>query len=125
MIHEPIILSVIEEAKKSEYKPQMGAVIFDKRRIVSLGHNYGHRSARKLHPRFQNFKGSIHAEVDSIIKAKTDLSGYSMLVIRVNNKDQLRLAKPCNNCLKYIEYVGIRRVFYSVNHYPYITELDY
>lgn len=102
----------------------MGAVIFDKNRIVSKGHNYCERSVKKLHPMYQKYPGSIHAEVDSIIKAKRDVKGLSMLVIRINKKEQFRLAKPCIRCMKYIKYVGIKKVFYSIDNYPYIKELD-
>ena len=83
-----IIKLCVEEATKSLYIQRVGAVIFKKNKIISSGHNYSQRSVKKLHPRFQKWPGAIHAEVDSIIKAKTDLKGYDMLVIRINKKNQ-------------------------------------
>jgi deoxycytidylate deaminase len=82
------------------------------------------KSAKKLHPKFQRFPYSVHTEVDAIIKARKDLKGASLLVIRVNAKNQFRLSKPCIMCMKYIRYVGIKRIFYSIDRFPYIEELS-
>lgn len=119
---ESIIRKAIAEAKKSEYKIKVGCVIFDKKKIISTGHN-GIRNHKKLHPNFQRWKGSVHAEVDTIIQAKADLIGTTMLVVRINNNDELRLAKPCSDCMKYINHVGIKKVLYSTSNYPYISTL--
>ena len=122
-ISNTLINIALEEAKKSDHKQKVGAVIFDKKRIISKGHNTCQKSVKKLHPKFQRFKYSVHAEVDSIIKAKKDLKGTSILVVRLNKNNQFRLSKPCFNCMNYIQYVGIKKVFYSISKYPYILEL--
>lgn len=110
----------VDEAKKSTFNPKVGAVIFNKGIFISSGHNYGNRSIKKHHPKYRKTKYSIHAEVDAIIKAKTDLKGKSILVIRINKQDQFRLARPCNYCMEYLKYVGIKRIYYSISSYPYI-----
>jgi deoxycytidylate deaminase len=115
MKQENIIKICIEEARKSNYKQKIGAVIFKKKIIISQGYNSVVKSRKKLHPRYQKWFGSVHAEIDAIIKARTDLSKCSMMVIRVNNDDEFRLAKPCEFCLTYINHVGIKEVFYSTN----------
>ena len=117
------IKQAIEEANKSEHKYKVGAIIFDKSKIISKGFNHPQRSIRHLKSKFQKWPGTVHAEVDAIIKAKTNLKNLSMLVIRVNNRKQLRLAKPCKWCQMYLEYVGIKKVYYSINEIPYIKEL--
>ncbi len=114
----------VDEANKSKYIQKVGAVVFKRNRIISAGHNYSQKSAKKLHPRFQRWPGSIHAEVDAIIKAKTDLKGMDMMVIRINKQNQFRLAKPCKHCRMYLEHVGIRRVYYSISEYPYFKIMD-
>jgi deoxycytidylate deaminase len=103
-----------EEALKSDYKMKLGCVIFDKNKIISKGHNYKQRSVKSLTKKFLHWEYSIHAEVDAIIKAKTDLKGMSLLVIRINNKGELMYAKPCKHCSMYIEHVGIKKVMYSI-----------
>lgn len=116
----------ISEALKSNYKIKIGAVIFNGRRVISTGHNAAHRSARKLHPRYQNYKGSVHAEVDAILKARTDLRRMKILVVRYSPRSKnLLLAKPCRLCEEYLRHVGIKKVFYSINTYPYIEECVY
>lgn len=103
-----------EEALKSECKIKVGCIIFYKKNVISCGYNK-FRAAKKLHPKFVKWKGSIHAEVDAILKARADLKGASLLVVRINNKGEMRLAKPCVNCMKYIEHVGIKKIYFSVD----------
>lgn len=110
----------VEEAKKSTFIPKVGAVIFNKGEFISFGHNYANRSIKKHHPKYRKSKYSLHAEVNAIIKAKTDLNGKSILVIRINNKDQFRLARPCKHCMEYLKYAGIKNCYYSISYYPYI-----
>lgn len=110
----------VEEAKKSTFNPKVGAIIFNKGIFVSSGHNYSHRSIKNHHPKYRKSKYSIHAEVDTIIRAKTDLKGKSILVIRINNKDEFRLSKPCKWCYEYLKHVGIKKCYYSISCYPYI-----
>ncbi len=122
-IPNTLINIAIEEALLSDHKQKVGAVIFNKKIIVSKGHNTKQKSIKKFHPRFQRFPYSVHAEVDAIINAKRDLKGLSMLVIRINNSNQFRLSKPCNDCMKYLNYVGIKKIYYSVSNYPYVLEM--
>ena len=108
-----LIYKAMDEAEKSNNRFRMGSIIFDKKNIISSGHNCSFRSAKHLHPNFQKRKNSIHAEVDAIIKARTNIKGFSLIVVRLSAKGKLTLAKPCNHCMMYIEYVGIKNVFYS------------
>jgi len=123
IITNNLINIAINEAHKSNHKQKVGCVIFNKKRILSKGHNTSQKSLRKLHPKFQRYPFSVHAEVDSIIKARKDLKGSSILVIRINKKNQFRLSKPCLKCLQYIRYVGIKNIFYSISYFPYIIQL--
>lgn len=111
----------VKEAKKSTYFQPVGAVIIRKKTILSSGHNYAHKSAKKLHPKFQKWKYSIHAEVDCILKARTDLSGATIYVIRLGKNGQFLLSRPCSHCLSYLKHVGIKKVYYSTNKYPYMV----
>ena len=123
-MNKKIIDTAINISQRSTYRHRVGAVIFSKNKIISTGHNFKERSVKKLHPRFQKWPGSVHAEVMAIINAKTDLKRASILVVRVNNKNQLLLSRPCQECMKYIQYVGIKRIYYSISSYPYIIEME-
>jgi len=117
------IKQAVEEANKSKYYHKIGAIIFNKNIIISRGFNQAQRSCKHLNPKFQRWPGTVHAEVDAIIKAKTNLKGFSILVVRINNHNQLRLAKPCKWCMMYLEYVGIKKISYSISEYPYILNI--
>jgi deoxycytidylate deaminase len=121
-ISDNFLRLTIEESKKGDHKQRTGCLIFDKKKIISIGHNTCVKSCRKLHPKFQRWPGSIHAEVDAIIKAKKELKGCDILIVRINRLNQLRYARPCVNCMKYIKHVGIHKLFYTINEYPYIQQ---
>jgi len=122
-ISKKIIETVVELANKSTYYQKIGAVIFKRNTIISKGYNQVETVRKHLHPKFQQWPGSIHAEVDAIIKAKQNLKGCEILIIRVNNDNQFRLAKPCEYCQMYLEYVKIKKIYYSINSFPYIKKL--
>jgi len=118
-----IIQAAIDEASKSTYKHKMGAVIFNGKRIIGKGYNKPCSWSRKLHPRFKKWPNSIHAEASCILSARKTLKGLDMLVVRVNIKNQLREARPCKYCLSYLNYVGIKTVYFTTNNYPYFNSI--
>jgi len=122
-ISSTLINIATDEAQKSDHKQKVGCVIFNKKRILSKGHNTCQKSVKKLHPKFQRYPFSVHAEVDAIIKAKKDLKGSSILVIRLNKNNQFRLSKPCSKCMNYMDYVGIKNIYYSIDRFPYVIKL--
>jgi len=106
----------IRETKKSSQELfRFGVVIFNKNKILSTGTN-SIRAARKLHPRFFRWPGSVHAEVAAILNAKTNLSGSSIFIIRVNKAGDLMYSRPCEHCLRYIKEVGIKKIIYSISN---------
>jgi deoxycytidylate deaminase len=110
------IKKCILEAKKSDFKFRVGAVVFNKGEFISSGHNYANKSIKKHHPKFRKIPDSIHAEVDAIIRAKKDLKGASILVIRINSNDEFRMSKPCDYCRAYLAHVGIKYCYYSISY---------
>lgn len=120
MVRRGIIQLAVKESTKSNYHVQLGAVVFKGKRILSSGHNENFTLAHNLHPRFKKWETTIHAEAAAILAARQDLKGADLLVVRVNKNKEFRLAKPCKHCLLYLNYVGIRKVYYSVPYYPYL-----
>lgn len=112
MLQNFLITTAIEEAKRSEHNFRMGAVIFHKKSIISKGHNYTCRSVKHLHPRYYKWPYSVHAEIDAIIKARTDVKGMSLLVVRINKEDKLMYSYPCKKCLTYILHCDIKNIYY-------------
>lgn len=101
-----------QEALKSTMYYKHGAVIFRGRDILSMGYNYDF-GQKILHGKF-----SVHAEVDAImnaIKAKKDIKGATMVVVRVAYKRDNKYvnSKPCENCARCILKNEIGTVFYT------------
>ena len=105
----------IKEAEKSEHtKARVGAVIFHKKTVISVAFNKPFAMSKRLAPQFHSaLKVGIHAEAAAILRARTDLRGAEMLVVRIGRSGALRLSKPCAWCAMYIQYVGIKSVTYS------------
>lgn len=108
-----LLAVAVNEATKSTHRHRLGAVVFKRKHIISKAHNRSYRYCSRLDPKFTSFRTSLHAEVGSILAAKRDLKNTSLLVVRINPQGLLKLAKPCQKCLTFIQYVGIKKVYYS------------
>jgi tRNA(Arg) A34 adenosine deaminase TadA len=117
-----VLKRALEEAALSSYtKHPVGCVIFKGQNIAVSSHN-SVRASRKVPKRFKEFEESLHAEAAAIIKAKRNLTGYSILVIRVRNGNLMN-SKPCDFCADFLEHVGIRRIFYSTAEGAIVEEI--
>ena len=109
-----IIKRCLEECEASTYKFKMGAVIFNKKIIVSSGHNDIRSSS--IPDKYKVWPNSIHAEQDAIFNCKdwSKLKGCSILVFRISKTTkQLLTAMPCPKCLTLLKFVDIKTIFYS------------
>lgn len=128
-----IVDIAVEEANKSSYYFPMGAVIFKKNQIISVGHNQiiPIEDCKTFDPQIVNIWKdkkhkiiSVHAEMAALLNAERfRLNGASILVVRLNIKKKFRVAKPCNNCLGNLIFAGIKKIHYSINQYPYFEEM--
>lgn len=60
----------------------------------------------------------LHSEIDLISRlwGRVYLDNSIRLInIRLNAKGELRNSKPCVNCQKVLDAIGISKIFYSVN----------
>jgi len=110
------INEALKQARKSKHRHRIGAVIFSKKNIISSACNYPCRSAKSVSKKYMKREKSLHAEVMAIIRARRNLNNLCMLVIRLNVRDKFKMAKPCEYCMAYIQYVGIKTVYYSDNN---------
>ena len=105
------------EAKKSSYRIQVGAVLVNKKPIVK-GFN-----KLKTHPRFANpesyIKLSVHAEIDCLRQMKfQDTDRLSIYVYRESD-GKPAMSRPCKDCMNELKLAGIRKIFYSVPIWPF------
>lgn len=112
MLASALKLAIKEAQTPNDARHNLGAVLFKGGKVVSSGRN-GRRHARNPHPKYKKAVDSLCAEKAAILKARSDLRGASILVVRVSKAGELLLAKPCDTCKLYLDYVGIRWVYYS------------
>lgn len=106
-MNERILAIAKSEAEASTFRrARLGALILDKGRVVARG-----RNSTKTHPIADRFgMYCLHAEIDALRKCN---NGDTLLVVRVNRKNELTCAKPCDNCLAAIKEAGIKRILFS------------
>lgn len=110
-----IIERCISEAKKSDYRFKLGAVIFKGSRIISASHNYL-RSCANIKPQYRKWSNSLHAEQAAILAAGewSKLKGCDLLVMKISKTTgSISNARPCEFCMATMVHVGIKRVYYS------------
>ena len=88
-------------------------------KIVGFGRN---RNSKAIYSRFGYTEISkIHSETDAYRKLKGILDHnrhFDCLNIRLNRQGQLRIAKPCNACLKFLFFVGCKKVISVTGFVP-------
>lgn len=64
---------------------------------------------------------STHAEMDAVLsaRAKIDLRGTKIYVVRIKVSGGLGMAKPCEICEHVLYNYGIRRAYYSIDDDEY------
>ena len=109
-----IITRALEECKLSNYRIRLGAVIFNKKAIISSGHNDIRSSS--VPEKHKVWPNSIHAEQDAVFNCRdwSKLKGCSILVLKLSKvTKELSNAKPCPTCLELLRFVGIKTIHYS------------
>lgn len=119
---------VIETAKALQPAKQNGdnfhvTAIYDKNRLVSLGHN----DYSRPHPerRFGKYKATRyigtkytpcrHSEISSLMRAGVeDCSDFTFINVRITNSGQVAMARPCVNCFNLLsKSVGFKEIYYT------------
>ena len=121
-MNSTIIDKLINEARNSIIDHQLAAAIIKNNKLLSnpFCNVPSYKSYNKV-------CSSTHAEINAIIhyykQNKTkNRSKIDIIVIRINKTNQLCNARPCYNCLELMKKIGIRRVYYSINHHEIIYE---
>lgn len=115
-------------AYSSDYHPyRVGAVIVKGRRIIAGGTNKNktHTIIRNKLDKF-SLVNKLHAEMAAILRARTDLNGAKIYVLRVcpDNAHGTGMSRPCKLCYRLIRGSGIKEVVYTTGNpeEPWIKE---
>ena len=107
LIQRNIDLAIKVAHLGNHHQHLIGAVIFNKGNVVSVGSNN-----KKTHP-LMTYK-TLHGEIQALIGVRwSDLSGATMFVARVNHQGRVGMAKPCPICTGVLKSYGIRKVYFT------------
>jgi deoxycytidylate deaminase len=97
-------------------KGQHGAVLVRGGAIIKQGYNKP--SYRAFTDRFRVMVGKLlHAEMDCVLNLPRGLTeGSDIYVVRLSKAGDLVLSYPCRQCVAGLKFVGIRRVYFSVDN---------
>lgn len=110
-----VALSKITAMRSKDPNTKVGAIIVnDRNRILSLGYN-GMPNGDDSFPwsreaeneKDKKYPYVIHAEINAVLNASTDLRGTTMYTTLF----------PCSNCAKFIVQTGITKICYISNFY--------
>ena len=93
---------------------RLGAILVDKKAIIAANFN-----SLKTNPKLCAFYEypHTHAEAGAILSAGLNNCRDKILyVVRIRRDNTLAMAKPCGECQKLIQHVGIKKVFYSTSN---------
>jgi tRNA(Arg) A34 adenosine deaminase TadA len=104
-----------KEACNSPVLHRHSAAVIYKNQIMTSGHN---RYIKKVLLEGGEFgHKTMHAELSAVLKIKSSIQkmqgSVDIIVIRINNRMELKNSRPCNNCIEKLRSIGIRRVYYS------------
>jgi len=88
----------------------VGAILARGSRIISVGTN-----SYKTHPKSNSPYKTTHAEFSAINKASRDLAGATIYVVRLLATGELGMAKPCQDCRRFIKKMNLRKIVYSTS----------
>ena len=95
----------------SDVNQRVGAALLVKSRVVSVGWN-----THKTHPKAPT-EHTQHAEFNVLTGVnRAILPTAKLFVVRLGLSDQIRMAKPCGTCHKWLEAAGVKRLYFSSAH---------
>lgn len=97
----------VQVAKKADGDFRHGAVVVRNGRVLSQASNkhLGSNSARL----------STHAEENALSGvSRSEAYGATLIVVRINNRGEPRLSRPCGRCARISLKLGVRTVYFSI-----------
>lgn len=96
---------------------QMGAVVVQGRRIISVGYNNCKTHSRSYGPFRQ-----VHAETHALDQAGENTKGATLVVVRKKANGTLGTSRPCEACLAAARRAGIKRLIYADDEGSLVSE---
>ena len=112
-----------QASRFSDHRIKVGAVLCNKKPITFASNKL------RTHPRFadpsSSIRGSIHAEIRAVQNSnKEDLSGCTIFVYRGLKNGKPAMARPCEHCMEFLKSRGLKRIYYTIDQFPYYRKED-
>ena len=109
-INDNLIEKLKKIAQKSPVNNRHSAVLFKNDNFYNFSYNT-----------FVKQDTTVHAEINAIKTFyERKVKGLHILVIRINKSGIIRYSRPCSECIKKLQKLGIQKIYYS-NEYGNIT----
>lgn len=126
IIHRAIKLSYDRFIPNPYQKRYHFAIAFDGRKVIGLSQNNPLKVNAKAYRMGQKFNIKTyiefpfsHAESHLISKLldtyNTIRPDWSLVVLRINRQGKILLSKPCKNCQRILDAVGLEKVYWSID----------
>lgn len=100
-----------------------------KSKIVSIGYNsYEHENLNHLFGEYRptrgnskSYKAGRHSETEMLRRLKIPTKDLTICNVRIDNNNQVALAKCCLNCQKLLDSLGYRRILFSIDENTFGT----
>lgn len=115
MRHADYVTAIAKSSNAYGY--HFGAIIFDRRNIVSTGwcqtktHPKQARFMQRFAPLYKRNNTFLHAEVHALVAAKQSVMGYEMVIARWS-ENRLKTSRPCDACHQAITVSGINKIWF-------------
>jgi len=109
--HEHLIKRAAKVAMDSQYRWRHGAVVAKGNKIIGWAPNKFRNS-----PFVDAENVSDHAEaavIRELLKNYSDLKGTTIYIARLGRTGDIRMSRPCSNCMKLIVDAGIKEIVYT------------
>ena len=111
----------LEEARKSDVATaKVGAVLWSSSGVEICAHNFSFPSYDPRFPFLKELEYTTHAEASCILRALARgydfrIGEWEILVVSPRKDGSLRDSRPCSICMRLIQAVGIKRIWYFQN----------
>ena len=119
MLSDNIYEHVLQVARSSPSKKQVGAILLNKSKVVVSATNL----ETKSHPLQASFavrvgrpeKIYLHAEIAALVKCRSECDTIVVARLGGHSGQELRNAKPCPVCSLALKEAGVKKVHYTTD----------
>jgi tRNA(Arg) A34 adenosine deaminase TadA len=116
-MHKYIKTTIRLYRHENTHKYNMFAVLFKSGQVITQGYNDPDRKSFWL-KHILGYKKSqgLHAEIKCLLDSSNTKGGIMVIYGKTKSGCEITNTKPCDFCMKAIKYVGIKRIYFLVNH---------